>query len=123
LTLAGRVKVPPHGAIAMNIKLKDILATEDNGEWRISLSKLLGGKKIKDIRGILTSAFGDVTFQVTELVFEDGTDMEFEGEHDCPHLVDYASSRQPNFDDKTLQGLYEEYAGVHVYDDSEEDED
>lgn len=87
------------------INLKDVLA--DGSTYEISLVKLTG-KKIKDVKGYLTSEFGGVTFKVTELVFEDGSTMGFEGEHDLPYLVDYPKQAQPNFDEETLERLYKE---------------
>ena len=86
------------------IKYEDIKV--EGSTYLISLVKLIG-KPIKDIQGYFTKEFGDVTFKVTDLVFEDGSEMGFEGEHDLPYLVSYASG-QTNFDYETLERLYEE---------------
>lgn len=76
------------------------------GGFEISLSKLVG-KQVKDIRGYLSKEFGDVVFKMTSIVLEDDTKMGCEGEHEFPYLVQYNASKQPNFDDATLERLYE----------------
>lgn len=86
------------------ITLKEIKA--DNSDFYLSLSKLMGGKKVKDIQGYLSQEFGDPVFKLCKVVFEDGTQMGCEGEHDLPYLTDYDG--QPNMDEKTLTALCEE---------------
>lgn len=89
------------------IKAEDV-KTDDFG---ISLSKLVG-KNIKDIVCHLSKEFGeDITVVVFRLVFEDGSIMGFEGEHDLPYLTEYRTQKQPNFDDETLSALYIEING------------
>lgn len=85
-------------------RLKDILV--EGSDYEISLSKLIE-KPIKDIRGYLSSEFGDAVFKLTEVEFEDGTFLGVEGEHDLPYLVQ-SRSDQPNYDDETLNALEEE---------------
>jgi len=92
----------------MMVTLEDV-KVEDN-DYEISLAKLTG-KQIVDVRGYLSCEFGDVTFKLTELVFADGTAMGIEGEHDFPYLTNYRTEPQPNFDDDTLQRLYDEGQG------------
>jgi hypothetical protein len=53
--------------------------------------------------------FGQVNFKLTEIVLEDDSIMDIEGEHDFPYLLDYRSQPQPNFDEDTLERLYEEH--------------
>ena len=53
----------------------------------ISLNKL-HGKAVKDIHGYITTEFGDPTFKMSKVVFEDGTSVFCEGEHDLPYLTD-----------------------------------
>ena len=65
--------------------------------YEISLSKLVG-KSIKDIRGFISDE-DDPFFQLTKIVFADGTTVHCEGEHDCPYIY---GEEQPNLDDKTL---------------------
>jgi hypothetical protein len=78
-----------------------------NNTWEISLSNLIG-KEIKDITGYLSEEYGDITFVLNTVVFIDDTKLGIEGEHDFPFLVEYLKQPQPNFDDETLQRLYEE---------------
>jgi hypothetical protein len=73
----------------------------------VSLSKLTG-KKILDIHGMITYPFnkGENLFQLTEIVFEDGSKIFLEGEHDCPYIP--PTDKQPNLDEDTLNRLKEE---------------
>lgn len=87
----------------MKVTYQDI----KTGEFEIGLSKLIG-KPIKEIHGLLTHEFGDVTFEMTRIEFEDGSELGCEGEHDLPYLVEYRMYQQPNFDDETLNRLYKE---------------
>ena len=81
----------------------DNLAVSD---YEIGLTKLIG-KPIKEVRGYLSMAFGyDAVFLMTKIEFTDGTFLDCEGEHDCPYLVEY--DKQPNFDQETLNELYQE---------------
>jgi hypothetical protein len=87
------------------MKLSDVQVIP--GEMYISLAKLTG-KKIADIRGYLTREFGEADILITTLVFEDGSEMGFEGEHDHPYLTQYAKWKQPNFDQETLGDLWQQ---------------
>jgi len=87
------------------ITRKDIQVEDDT--FLISLSKLIG-KPIKDIHGHLSDEYGGVTFVLYSIVFEDGTSMSVEGEHDFPYLVQWRTQPQPNFDDETLERLLAE---------------
>lgn len=71
-------------------------------DYEIGITKIIG-KKIKEIRGYLTSEFDDLTFKMTKVEFEDGTFLGCEGEHDMPYLVDWDD--QPNFDEETLEEI------------------
>lgn len=82
---------------------KDVLI--DGSNYEISLFKLIG-KKIKDITGSITKEFGDPTFKMYKVVFEDDTFMVCEGEHDLPYLTEWGE--QPNFDEETLEAIYSE---------------
>lgn len=86
----------------MTPQLKDI--RPDGDTWQISLTKLTG-LKIKDITGYITTEFGDPCFQLVGLVFEDGAEMGFEGEHDLPYLTSDPKHPVPNMDNETLQHL------------------
>lgn len=72
-----------------------------DSSFEISLVKLIT-KPIKDIRGYLTTEFGDPVFKMTKVEFEDGTFLGCEGEHDLPYLVRWGQTDQPNYDDKSL---------------------
>lgn len=85
------------------MKIKDFQA--DGSNYETSLVKLTG-KRIKDVKGYLANEFGSVSFKLTELVFEDGSEMGIEGEHDFPYLTTYPKHPQPNFDEETLETLY-----------------
>ena len=85
-------------------KIADV--TAEGSTYEISIVKLIG-KPISDIVGYLTNEFGDATFQMCRVVFEDGTDLWCEGEHDLPYLTN-SSTKQPNFDDETLKAIYEQ---------------
>lgn len=77
------------------------------GDYLMSLSKLTG-KKIADVTFYISVEFGEPVIKVCDLVFEDGSEMGFEGEHDFPYLTTYARWEIPNTDDDTLQNLYEQ---------------
>ena len=80
----------------------------EGSTYEMSLTKLIG-KPIADVYVMVTKPFGiDPTLEMLRIVFEDGTSMHCEGEHDCPYLVEYRGETQPNFDDETLNRLYEE---------------
>ena len=65
---------------------KDVLV--DGSSWELSLVKL-SERKIKDVTGYISEEFGTPTFNLSSVVFEDGSEMGCEGEHDMPYLVNY----------------------------------
>jgi len=68
-----------------------------------SLSKLVG-KKIADIIGYPSDPFGGAPlFKIWQIVFEDGTTVCVEGEHDVAYIP--ATDGLNNMDEDTLQGL------------------
>lgn len=75
--------------------------------FEISLVKLIG-QGVKDIKGYLTMEFGDVTFKMTSIVLNNDTEMGCEGEHDLPYLVSFPNAIPDNFDQETLERLYDE---------------
>lgn len=85
------------------IHLGDIRTTQGF----ISLSGLVG-KHIKDITGYLTKQSGEVVFKVCDIVLEDDTEIDVEGDYDFPYLSIYVSMPQPNMDSETLERLYDE---------------
>lgn len=83
-------------------KEKDFLA--DGSGWQLSLNKLTG-KKIVDVIGYPSCPFDENTpvFKICEVVFEDGTTVNVEGEHDTPYIP--ADDGLNNMDEKTLKKL------------------
>lgn len=63
------------------VNYKDIQV--ENSHY-ISLSAWMG--PIKDIHGYISEEFGDPVFKLRKIIFEDGTQIDVEGEHDCPYL-------------------------------------
>jgi hypothetical protein len=92
----------------MTIKLCDVRAQTDPDFVFIDLLKLVG-KQVKEIVGDCSREFGDdATFRLIKLVFGDGTEMWFEGEHDFPYVVEVNLGEMPNFDQDTLNALADE---------------
>ncbi len=89
----------------MTPRLKDVQS--DENEWAISLTKLTG-LKIKDVEGYLSGEMGGTCFKLTFLIFEDGSEMGIEGEHDFPYLTTFKKWPIPNMDDETLEALNEQ---------------
>lgn len=83
------------------MKYKGILV--EGSSSRCSLSKLVG-KSIKDIHGVISIELGDPAFKPIAIVFDDGSTLRVEGEHDFPYVV----GNQPNYDDETLRSLFED---------------
>ena len=73
-----------------------------------SFSKLME-KPIVDVYGyIVDTGYQTYVFQISCIVFEDGTQMDVEGEHDLPYVTDTFPEGQPNYDEETLARLYKE---------------
>lgn len=88
------------------MKLVDVRVDETKYA-NISLSKLMG-KRIADIEGSLRNEFGDVSFKLTKVVFEDGTDLHCEGEHDFPYLTGGYGDKAVELPTEVMEALYEE---------------
>lgn len=85
------------------INIKDYLYNEKQSSYELSLSKLVG-KKIVDIVGYATDPFGGTPlFKINKIVFDDGTYVRLEGEHDVPYIP--ANDKLNNMDEETLQSL------------------
>lgn len=52
----------------------------------LSLNKLMG-KNVVDIEGYVSTEFGEPTFKISQVIFDDGTSVWAEGEHDMPYLT------------------------------------
>jgi hypothetical protein len=90
------------------ITAQDIKADNQPGDYLLSVKKL-AGKEIKDIVGYLGYEFGFASFKLCQIVFEDGTELGVGGEHDFPYIEQpYPDSSPPNFDEETLERLYNE---------------
>lgn len=63
------------------VNYKDI---QVGNSFYISLSAWMG--PIKDVQGYISEEFGDPAFKLVRIIFEDGTQIEIEGEHDFPYL-------------------------------------
>lgn len=46
----------------------------------------VAGRRVAEVAGYVSNEFGDPVFQLTRVIFEDGTSADVEGEHDCPYL-------------------------------------
>jgi hypothetical protein len=78
---------------------KDYLYGES--DWQFSLTKYVG-KKIVDVIGYPADPFGGTpVFKITQIVFEDGTTVDVEGEHDAAYIP--ADDKLNNMDEETLQ--------------------
>lgn len=44
------------------------------------------GSKVAHVEGYMSREFGDATFKLTRVVFEDGRAVDVEGEHDMPYI-------------------------------------
>ena len=82
----------------------------EGSTYRLSLKKLMGGKKIKDMHGYISNEFGEPTFLICQIEFEDGSTMGVEGEHDHPYLTDY---------DDNLEAIIEKIAEEETEEDEE----
>lgn len=79
----------------------------EGSDYFFSLSKFVG-QKIVDITGYPACPFGESTpvFKIYSIVFEDGTRVFVEGEHDTPYIP--ADETLKNMDEDTLQKFVEE---------------
>jgi hypothetical protein len=83
---------------------KDFLI--EGSDWEFSLSKFVG-KKIVDIIGYPSDPFGGTPlFAISQIVFEDGTKVSVEGEHDVAYIP--ADDKLNNMNEDTLQCFIEE---------------
>lgn len=78
----------------------------DSDKDYFSLSKFVG-KKVVDVIGYCSDPFGGVPlFKITQIIFEDGSKVFVEGEHDVPYLP--SDNKLKNMDEETLQRFIEE---------------
>lgn len=77
------------------------------GDFMMSLSKLTG-KKVVDVTFYIVRQYGSWMMKVCDVVFEDGSTMGVEGEHDFPYLTEYTTYPMPNTDEESLREIYEQ---------------
>ena len=75
----------------MLTELEKRYKADDGSEFHLSLNKI-SGKKIKDIYGYVSNEFGEPSFVISGIIFEDNSTIGVEGEHDYPYLADYDNS-------------------------------
>jgi len=76
----------------------------EGSRFELSLNKIIGSK-VKDIAGYLSTEFDALTFKMTRIIFEDGSVLGCEGEHDCPYLVGYGDQTAKNYSDENLEEI------------------
>lgn len=84
------------------ITLKDIKVSE----YEISLVKL-ANKNVKDVYGYLSAEYDEPVFKLTKVMFEDGSYLDVEGEHDFPYLAN-GKGKTIYEDTELLERLYKE---------------
>ena len=86
--------------------------TEDKWDYTLSLVKL-AGKKIVDIEGHIDTE-GDPVFGISKVVFDDGSYLWAEGEHDRPYLYDYTGGTiyKVNLYDLVDENEYEDEGNI-----------
>lgn len=81
---------------------KDFL--HEDSDWLFSLNKLVD-KKIADVIGYPSDPFGGTpVFVIYQIIFEDGTTANVEGEHDTPYIP--SDDELKNMDESTLEAFY-----------------
>lgn len=81
------------------------------GDMDVGLSRLVG-KEIREVCGYFADIGAGASFKLTHVIFDDGSQVGVEGEHDFPYVVTFRKWEQPNLDDETLERLYEEQNAV-----------
>lgn len=71
-------------------------------DYEIGLTKMVG-KKVKEVHGYISIEFGEPTFKMTKIEFDDGSFVGCEGEHDFPYLVNYGQVN--NLEEGVLEGI------------------
>lgn len=89
---------------------KSDFQTPECRSYELSLEKITK-VRIKDIHGYVSYGFGDPTFKLTRIIFEDGSELDVEGEHDMPYVVAYDDmAKKLNIDYESLDKI-EEWTG------------
>jgi hypothetical protein len=57
-----------------------------DSKYLLDLTEILS-KKIKTITGYVSNELGDLAFKICDIVLEDGTKLDVEGEHDFPYIA------------------------------------
>ena len=89
----------------MNNYLVTPFMSDSSGHW-LSLSKLVD-KKIVDIVGYISTYGSGASFKLSKIIFEDGTFVFIEGEHDYPYVSTVRSMPMSYLDDgKFMEDAY-----------------
>lgn len=89
------------------LKAEDVLV--EGCEGLISIKKLLG--EIDDLHAYLYSSGGGVFFDVTGVIFKNGTRLEVVPDCECVHLEDNCGQDIPNMHVPILLDLHEQIEG------------
>lgn len=68
----------------------------EGSDYHVSIEKWLG-VGVKDILIYFSTELGEVTAKLSKIVFDDGTMLYVEGEHDFPYLADAGKSTPAKF--------------------------
>lgn len=76
-----------------------------DSDYLFSLNKFVG-KKVVDIVGFPSDPFGETPlFDISRIIFDDGTEVSVEGEHDVAYLP--SDDNLKNMDEETLEKFIE----------------
>lgn len=56
-------------------------------DYEISLTDLFPGREIQTVTGLISYEFGEIGFELSRILFTDGTFVWCEGEHDHPYIT------------------------------------
>ena len=87
-----------------DVMYADVLTPE--GDLDVGLSRLVG-KEIREVCGYFADMGGGVSFKLTHIIFDDGSQVGIEGEHDFPYVATFRKWTFPTLEEETLNRLYE----------------
>jgi hypothetical protein len=91
-----------------------------DSDYECSLSKFVG-KKVVDLVGYPSAPFGgDPVFKINKVVFDDGSTIWTEGEHDVAYIP--ATDKLKNMDEETLQRFIDEDSDEETGEDEDSDD-
>lgn len=77
----------------------------EGSSYLIGLTKIVD-KGIKEVVWYLSTEYDDPVFELSQIIFDDGSILGCEGEHDFPYLVTYGKSTPKNYNDEILSNIY-----------------